>query len=308
MPVPPAKSPRNRQPVPAAPTAAPEVVDPVWLLKALGAVLVLGLFCAYLTICLFFYYGQSRFILHPSRTVAQTPASLPLPFTPVRFGPDASGQPQLAGWWIPSDTRADPTVLLLHSETGTMSDALPAARALHDARLNVLLFDYRGYGESGGDRPGQSLMQNDASSALQYLADLRHVPPSTLLVYGSGLGASLAVKLCTEHPGLAGLILESADGDTLSRVQADQRSRVIPIALLFHERFPLADPLSTLHTPKLLLSHTNGNPPVYAERAASPKLTVELGQHADATQLTEAVRRFLDTYVPHPAQVLQPSH
>lgn len=259
-----ANPPRNRQPALPPP---PEIVDPIWLLKAIAAVIAVGLLCAYVMLCVFFWTTQWQYVLHPSRTVAQTPASLQLGFTPVRFGTD-SGQPQLAGWWIPSDTPTDPTILMLHNETGSMSAALLAAKALHDARLNVLLFDYRGYGRSGGEHPTQSSMQTDATSALRYLESSQHVSPSALLVYGSGLGASLAVKLCAEHSDLAGLILDSADGDTLSRVEADPRTRIVPVPLLFHERFPLADPLSTLLTPKLLLSPTKGGPPLFAERAA----------------------------------------
>jgi uncharacterized protein len=299
----------SKRPYPSAPaaSAAPEVVDPSWILKAAGAVVVLGLVCSYLTLCAAFYAGQWQFVLHPSRTVAQTPAAIGLAFTPVRFGPGPSGEPELTGWWLPSDTASDPIALVLHSETGSMSDALPAAKALHDARLNVFVFDYRGFGQSAGRHPTESQMQHDAASALAYLQDAHHAQPSSLVTYGTGLGASLAVKLCAEHPDLAGLILENADGDTLSRVEADSRSRIVPMSLLFHERFPLADPLSTLHTPKLLLSHTSGSAPLIAQRAATPKMTVELGPTPDAAKTTAAIRRFLDTYVSHPAPILHPT-
>ncbi len=285
-------------------TEAPEIVDPSWLVKAMGAVLALGLVCAYVSICLLFYFQQAQLLLHPSRTLTATPAREGLPFRPVRFGDDVAGQPRLSGWWIPSDQPSDPTVLVLHGQDGSMSDAVPTAKALHDARLNVLLFDYRGYGESAGRRPQQAAMQADADAALAYLTSTRHVPITSLLVYGDHLGASLAVALCAKTPLLAGVILESADGDTATRVQADQRSHIVPIALLFHERFPLADPLRSLHTPKLLISYTNGSPPLDAQRAADPKMTVELPKNAGGPQLTNAVRRFLDTYVQHPPSLL----
>ncbi len=296
-------SPASRVPSRIPPHHGPEVVDPVWILKAAGAVVALGLMCAYLTLCIFFYMGQWQFVLHPSRTVAATPAAQRLAFTPVRFGDDAAGTPQLQGWWIPSDSPADPTALMLHGETGSMSDALPMAKALHDARLNVFLFDYRGYGESAGQHPTEAMMQADAQAALDYVLH-NHASQTKPLVYGKALAASLAATLCSRNAGLSGLILDSADGDTLSRVEADQRSRIIPIGLLFHERFPLADQLSSLHTPKLLLSYTRGNPPVEAQRAADPKMTVELPPGAEPTQVTPVIRRFLDSYVAHVPGVL----
>ena len=266
----------------------------------------LGLFCAYLSVCALFYFQQWQLVLHPSHTILQTPASQGLRFEPVRFGDNSAGQPELTAWWIPSDLPSDPTVLMLHGQDGTMSNALPAARALHDARLNVLLFDYRGFGQSGGDHPTAQKMDADAVSAFAYLTETRGISAQALLVYGSELGASLAVGLCKRHPELPALILQSADGDTESRVLREERSRIVPLRLFFHERFPLADPLRTLATPKLLISYTNGHAPVDAERAANPKLTVELPPNAGPEVLSQAIRRFLDTYVAHPPGVLAP--
>ncbi|MGI4830469.1 MAG: alpha/beta hydrolase [Janthinobacterium lividum] len=296
-------TPKNRkrnQPLP------PETVDPRWLLRAGGAVLALGVLCAYISVCALFYFQQWQFVLHPSHTVAQTPDSQGLRFEAVRFGDDPSGQPQLTGWWIPSDLPSDPTVLMLHGQDGSMSDAVPAAKALHDARMNVLLFDYRGYGQSGGDHPTEQKMTADASSGLAYLTQTRGISPTTVLAYGSELGASLAVNLCMHHPELPAVILQSADGDTETRVLREERSRMVPLRLFFHERFLLADPLHTLKTPKLLISLTNGHAPVDAQRAADPKLTAELPPGADAQATTQVIRRFLDTYVVRPPSLLKP--
>lgn len=286
------------------PVGPPEVVDPGWILKAAGAVVALGVVCSYITLCLFFYAGQWQFVLHPSRTVGQTPASVGLAFQPVRFGSDVSGKPQLSGWWIPSDSPSDPVALMLHGQSGSMSDALVSAKALHDARLNVLLFDYRGYGQSGGRHPSEAMMRDDAAQALRFLTETREIPLRQVVVFGKDLGASLAVRLCAANPQIAGLILEDADGDTSSRVEADQRSRIVPVSLLFHERFPLADPLHTLRTPKLLISLTSREAPVAAQRAADPKITAELAPGADDTQVARVIRRFLDTYIAHGAPTL----
>ncbi len=303
---PPPRAAQRRPPVPA-PVALPEVVEPMWILKALGGVLAVGLLCAYISVCVLFSKAQWQLVLHPSRKVDPAPASQHLQFEPVRFGDDAAGQPQLAGWWIPSDLPTDPTVLMLHNQDGSMSAALPSAKALHDARLNVLLFDYRGYGESGARHPTEQTMRNDAASALEYLTARRHLAPATVIVYGAGLGASLGVTLCEHHPELPALLLESADGDTETRVLRDTRFHILPLHLLFHERFPLADPLSRLRTPKLLVSYTAGDAPLEAERASDPKMTAELPQSADPTALSKVFRRFLDTYVKTPPPVLRPA-
>jgi pimeloyl-ACP methyl ester carboxylesterase len=297
-----------RPPQPPSATRPPEfeTVDPRWILKALAGTICVAILCGYITVCALFWRGQWQLILQPARAVAQTPAVVNLAFTPVRFGVDSTGQPQLDGWWIPSDSPADPTVLMLHSGQGSMSDALPTARLLHDARLNVLLFDYRGFGRSGGQHPTQALMQADAASALRYLLDLRHIPASSLIVYGSGARATLAVNLCLAHTNIAGLILDAPDGDFTARVRQDPRSRMVPVNLLFHNDFALAAPLHTLHTPKLLITYTAGPAPASLEQAADPKLLVVLPTPTPAA-IHNALRRFLDAYIPHPPPTLIPN-
>jgi len=237
-------------------SAPPEMIPLVevrWILKALAAVFLTALLCAYITMCVLFAHGQWQLVLHPSRTVVTTPASLSLPFTEVHFGVDETAIPQLTGWWIPSDTPTQNTALILHAADGNLADALPAAQHLHTQHLNVLLFDYRGYGQSLGPHPTQTLMQADATSALTYLITTRSIPATSIAVYGIGLGASLAVQLCAQNPNIPALILQSPDGDLTDRAAHDPRSKIVPFRFLFNQTFPLAEPLQHLPTPKLLL-------------------------------------------------------
>lgn len=276
-----------------------DLVDPGWILKALGGMLALGILCAYITLCVIFSHAQWQLVLHPTRTVATTPAALGLPFTEVHFGVDASGQPQLDGWWIPSGGDSGSlTALLLHGADGSIADALPSAEALHQLHLNVLLFDYRGYGRSSGAHPTQLTMQQDAHSALAYLLHSQNVPPSRLVVYGDGVGAPLALELCaTAEIECPAMVLDAPDGDLLARASADSRARIVPTSLLFHERFPLAEPLRTAATPKLLISYTKGTAPRVLRDAHDPKMLAEL-KAGDTSAYLATLRRFLDEYTP----------
>ena len=233
------------------------LVEVSWILKALAVVVLVALLCAYITMCVLFSHGQWQLVLHPSRTVAATPASLNLPFTEVHFGVDETGIPQLTGWWIPADSSAtgttNNTALILHAADGNLADALPSAQLLHAQHLNVLLFDYRGYGQSLGQHPTQSSMQADAADALTFLTTTRSIPATSIVIYGTGLGASLAVHLCAQNPWIPALILQSPDGDLTDRAAHDPRSKIVPFKFLFNQTFPLASPLQTLPTPKLLL-------------------------------------------------------
>jgi len=276
-----------------------EMVEGVWILKALGAVLGFGLLCAYVTLCVLFAHTQWQLVLRPSRTVSATPASVDLAFTEVHFGVDGTGQPQLDGWWIPADAASDPTVLMLHGGDGTMADALPQARTLHEAGLNVLLFDYRGYGRSGGQHPAEITMQEDAHTALDYLLNTRKVRPIELILYGHGLGAPLALQLCASvQMECPVLVLDAPDGDLLQRVSADSRAKLVPMSLLFHERFPLAEPLRASPSAKLLITYTAGSAPQILKDARDPKMLAEL-KSGDTDAYLSTLRRFLDEYVPH---------
>jgi pimeloyl-ACP methyl ester carboxylesterase len=300
---------RSSSPRPAPSPSSPEVVDPVWVAKALGITVVVAAVCGYITLCGLFYLGQWQLALSPSRSVTHTPSDIHLAFNEVHFGTDASGQPQLHGWWIPADLPSDPTVLMLHAGNGSISDALPQARALHDARLNVLLFDYRGFGQSKGQHPTQALMQQDSEAAFSYLTTMRQIAPASIIVYGEGVGASLAAKLCGEHREISAIILNNPDGDLTSRARSDSRARMAPVGLLFHEDFPLAAPLHTLATAKLLIIHADSKvQTANLQQAAYPKMTVvRPGGNGDEA-LHESLRRFLDEYVAHSPQLLKPAH
>ena len=296
---------RTPQPTPKQPPVVHEVVDPRWLIKAFAVTLLVAFVCSYATLCWLFNQGQWQFALQPSRTVAQTPASLGLQFQPVRFGVDATGTPQLSGWFIPSDAPNTFTALVLHAGDGNISTALPTAQRLHTARLNVLLFDYRGFGASGGDHPTEALLQADADSALTYLTTTRGIAPSQIIPFGQGIGASLATRLAAQHHDLPALILDSPIGDIDSTVAHDSRARFVPTSLFLHEHFPLAAPLSTLATPKLIITFNTGAAPAAALHAADPKVTVELPTSNDVTYV-QTLNRFLDLYIAPKIPTLTP--
>ena len=297
MPRPTPKSSKRTQPT----NIPPEVVSPLWLVKAIAITIVAALFCGYLTFCLLFYQGQWQLVLHPTRS-STAPASIAgAPYELIHFGPDESATPQLTGWWIPASSGAryaQTTILFLPSGDGSLTDSIPSLASLHHLGLNVFAFDYRGYGQSAATRPNQQNISHDTDSAWQYLTNSRAISPQQIIPYGTGIGASLATQLAADHYTIPAIILDAPHADLLEAVQHDPRSRLIPVRLLFHENFPLTAPLSTLKTPKLLLSRT-AQPGQSFDTAASPKLTVELPTPSDSLY-TQSLTRFLDQYLPSP--------
>jgi len=291
----PTSKPNQRTPQPNP----PDVVSPIWLIKAICLTIVAALLCGYLTFCLLFYQGQWQLVLHPART-ASSPASIAgIPYQLIHFGPDESATPQLTSWWIPSEPGSrynHITILFLGDGDGALADAIPTLASLHNLGINVFAFDYRGYGQSAATRPNQQSMTRDADSAWQYLTTSRGIPTEQIVPYGTGTGASLAAHLASIHPNAPALILDSPRADLLDVAMRDPRAAFIPVRILFHERFPLTELLMTLRTPKLLLSRATSPDPAF-RTASDPKLTVELARPS-AVLYQQSLTRFLDQSVP----------
>lgn len=305
------------------PRSALEVVDPIWLVKALALTLGASVLCVYATLCLLVYQGSWQLVLHPSRTIDRTPATIGLDYSDVRFGAAETGQPRLTGWWVPAQSAPPPgtplslqaipkyaafTVLYLHDGSGSLSNTVPALARLHQAGLSIFAIDYRGFGASDASlHPNDTRMAEDAAAALDYLTSTRHIPARDLIPYGAGLGASLAAGLAHSHPELPAIILDNPDPDPASTAATSHPSHILPLRLLFGKSFDVSEPIATLQIPKLLIAggpRAAGSPrdlnqlQALFKSSASPKTIVTLLPGQDDGNYQAALSRFLDQYLP----------
>lgn len=65
-----------------------------------------------------------------------------------------------------------------------MSQALQ----FHKLGYTVVLFDYRGFGQSDGDFPIETQVYEDGQTAWTYLTQTRKVAPSKIVIYGHSIG------------------------------------------------------------------------------------------------------------------------
>jgi uncharacterized protein len=220
-----------------------------WLLYAILGVVGLAAVSAYLTLCLLFYQGQWQVVFHPSRTIAPTPATVGLKYDDVRFDFTGIGTPQLAGWWVPAEPGsflANRTILLLHDGRGSLSDLTGQLRTLHSLGINLFAFDYRGFGQSADIHPSEERVYEDANAAWNYLTDTRHLDPKSIVLYGTGLGATVAAETAIRHPESPALVLENPAPPALSLIEADSRTSILPVRWLFRDRFEIGPRLRTL--------------------------------------------------------------
>jgi hypothetical protein len=282
--------------------------------------------CAWLTLCLLFWQGGWQLLYHPASTVARTPASMGVAFDPIAFATADTGEPRLKGWWIPAAPGAHDsryTVLYLHGQNGDLGDAVDDLAALHAVGMNILAFDYRGYGQSQFARPSEAHWREDAEWAFHYLTGTRHVAAGTIIVDGSALGANLALEVAAAHPELAGVALESPLDSPLDTIFRDPRARLVPVRLLVGDRYDADKAAAHLRIPSLWLIASNGgkkdgvakSPAVYG-RIAVPKMLVLLTpqptpapglalktQPEEDRQFTDAYSRWLDDLPKKPGDV-----
>ncbi len=128
-----------------------------------------------------------------------------LQFQDVFFA--AEDNTKLHGWYCPADVpRA--VVMVAHGNAGHVASRASWLRYLQtQAKVSVLMFDYRGYGRSEGTPSVQGAIK-DARAARSKLCELASVKESEVLLMGESLGGAIVIQLAAESPP-RGLILQS---------------------------------------------------------------------------------------------------
>jgi len=152
----------------------------------------------------YLYLKQPGMIFYPLKDIDVTPDQWGLPYETVKI--KSSGNVTLSAWYIP-DTAADKTVLFFHGNGGNISHRGDSIYIFHKLKMNVLIIDYPGYGESEGV-PSEDGLYQSANAAWQYLINDKKVNPEDIIIFGRSLGGAVATDLAS-RVNAGGLILES---------------------------------------------------------------------------------------------------
>ncbi|HUP28519.1 MAG TPA: alpha/beta fold hydrolase [Chloroflexia bacterium] len=163
------------------------------------------------------YLGISGYVAdklsHPARKVlGNTPDTYGLKYEAVQFSSTGDGI-QLKGWFI--DSPGNNAILMMHGRNGIRDDAgigmMEVAQALVKDNYDVLTFDFRAHGQSGGDRYSLGKWETrDIAGALNYLKG-RGVGHIGTLAYS--MGAATELLAAPDHPEMEALIADSAFAD-----------------------------------------------------------------------------------------------
>lgn len=150
---------------------------------------------------------------HPDNRAYGTPAALGLRgATDVYF--KTEDRSTLHGWWLPADPARGParcTVLHVHGNAANISNHLPLVAWLPSSGVNVMMFDYRGFGLSGG-KPSLDGVVADTEAALEAVHRQPGATPGRLVVLGQSLGGASALRAVARHRvgRIQALIVDSA--------------------------------------------------------------------------------------------------
>ena len=295
----------KKMPAKGRPTSEPPRISGRWLFWAVSGTVATAALCAWGVLCLLFWQGSWQLLYSPSAQIMRTPASAGLAFEPVAFAVTEEGTPRIRGWWIPAEPNAQfgrYSVLFLHGKAGNMGDTLDALSRLHQVGVNILAFDYRGYGQSQFVRPSEASLRQDADWALSYLSATRHIDSGTIVLDGEGLGANLALEVGAAHPELAGVIVESPISSPMNAIFNDARAKLVPARLLVRDRYDMLTASARMRIPVLWFERVaqdgsnrlNGEPAAYREVANHKTLVWLNPQINEARDFSDAAARWLD--------------
>ena len=260
---------------------------------------LLGLVLSYGTIVGLAFAFQDQLLFQPSSRLLATPDDAGMSYETVHL--DTKDGETLHGWWIPAPDVSRGTLLFFHGNAGNISGRLESVQQFHQLGLNVLIVDYRGYGQSTGS-PSEEGIYRDAAACWRYLTGTQGVAPQKIIVFGRSMGGGAATWLAAkEKPGA--VILESVFTN-VPDIGAHHYP-FLPVRALAANQFDNKSRVDEIEAPTLLI-HSRGDrivpftlgQQVY-EAAAEPKQFLEIeGGHNDGFLVSkEEYLRAIDDFL-----------
>jgi len=206
--------------------------------------------------------GCNGVFYQPTREVYPPSSLFHIAFQDLYF--DSTDQTRLNGWFLPGRPPVKGTILFLHGNGANIGNHIGAVYWLPDNGYNVFLFDYRGYGNSGGQST-RAGVRMDALAALNFIRNHPSVNPDKLIIYGQSLGGAIAVDTVASfrQSGIKLLLIES----TFSSYRKIAREKLSsffmtwplqwPLSFLVSDEMSPIDVISSISPRPLLVIHGN---------------------------------------------------
>ena len=149
--------------------------------------------------------------LHPAakrKPLDVWPDQYKLPFENVYFKTEDGVQ--IKGWFIPNPS-SDKTIILMHGWGMNRGDVFKNTYFLHDLGYNLMYFDFRALGESGGTVSSIGYLEvKDLQAAIQFLKDTRPFACEKIGLYGLSMGGMVAICEAAQNPEIKCVVAEAS--------------------------------------------------------------------------------------------------
>ncbi|MDB5342972.1 MAG: hypothetical protein JWP89_1349 [Schlesneria sp.] len=208
----------------------------------------------YVAIFVFMGVYQRDFIYQPKKTgrlLADAVSSTP-PVEDVEL-PAADGL-MLHGWRYRAvaDTDAKFLVIYFPGNAGCRADRVSDCRDFTQLGFDVILFDYRGYGDNKGS-PSETLLAGDASQVWKFATNELHYSPDRVVLFGESMGGAMATRLASDLSVAgtppAALILNSTFASLAETVT--WHYPVFPFQFILLDRYPSVERIARVTCPVL---------------------------------------------------------
>jgi dipeptidyl aminopeptidase/acylaminoacyl peptidase len=157
--------------------------------------------------------------LHPPRASVSVPDGLG-PLLPIAL--TTSDHVVVRGWYVPSRNGA--AVVLAHGHGGQRGQLAFEARALERRGYGILLFDFRGHGESDERAvTWGAAEQLDLEAAIDYLTRRPEVNARRIGALGFSMGAMTVAMVAARDPRLRAAVMEGAYTSVEEMISHDER-------------------------------------------------------------------------------------
>ncbi len=146
----------------------------------------------------------------PRFALTRFPSDFGLQYEDIEFA--AADGVRIAGWFIPASKTNDThcTVLVCHGYPGTRSRFIDVVPALHRGGFSVLMFDFRGNGESDGKPTIGWAEVNDVEGAIKWLHENKPKACLGIGIIGFSMGGAVAIMAAAKNEALKAVISDSA--------------------------------------------------------------------------------------------------
>lgn len=152
----------------------------------------------------------NAFAINPSRQYQVRPEQLGLKYQTKKI--KVSAIVELNSWLFLQNKQNKPFIIVSNSDAGNMSNCLGQAREFFKAGYNVVLYDYRGFGESSDFEINRDMMYyeefaEDLRSVLKYVK--KEYAPKRVILYGLSMGTIISKSVLDTDRSINGAILDS---------------------------------------------------------------------------------------------------